>query len=231
MGFPVKNPPANTGDIRDTGLIPGSRRSPGGGHGIPLQSSCLERHVDRGAWRSAVLGVAESDTTGATTHTHTLRVGLVPASADQTSAKAGGAGASPCPPDRATPSCPQAGSPGCGAEPTAAQSQQLGPGVQARGLQGGGASASVPMRVRPSHLGGARGPTFITQPRAPPLCHARPSSQTGRCSNWLTDRKKDFTHPFIHSFIHSTCPFIHHCHKSPGKHTGALPFSLSQEVS
>ena len=45
-GFPggsvVKNPPANAGDIRDTGLIPGSGRSPGGGHGNPLQNSCLE---------------------------------------------------------------------------------------------------------------------------------------------------------------------------------------------
>ena len=45
-GFPggsvVKNPPANAGDIRDVGLIPGSGRSPGGGHGNPLQYSCLE---------------------------------------------------------------------------------------------------------------------------------------------------------------------------------------------
>ena len=38
----VKNPPANAGDIRDVGLTPGSRRSPGGGHGNPLQYSCLE---------------------------------------------------------------------------------------------------------------------------------------------------------------------------------------------
>ena len=38
----VKNPPANAGDIRDVGLIPGSGRSPGGGHGNPLQYSCLE---------------------------------------------------------------------------------------------------------------------------------------------------------------------------------------------
>ena len=38
----VKNPPANAGDIRDTGSIPGSERSPGGGHGNPLQYSCLE---------------------------------------------------------------------------------------------------------------------------------------------------------------------------------------------
>ena len=38
----VKNPPANAGDIRDMGLIPGLGRSPGGGHGNPLQYSCLE---------------------------------------------------------------------------------------------------------------------------------------------------------------------------------------------
>ena len=41
----VKNPPANAGDIRDTGLIPGSGRSPGGGHGNPLQYSCLENQA------------------------------------------------------------------------------------------------------------------------------------------------------------------------------------------
>ena len=46
----VKNPPANTGDIRDKGLIPGSGRYPGGGHGNPLQYSSLENPMDRGAW-------------------------------------------------------------------------------------------------------------------------------------------------------------------------------------
>ena len=45
----VKNLPANAGDIRDTGSIPGSEDSPGGGHGNPLQHSCLENPVDRGA--------------------------------------------------------------------------------------------------------------------------------------------------------------------------------------
>ena len=53
-GFPevlvVKNLPANAGNIRDMGLIPGSGRSPGGGHGNPLQYSCLEKPMDRGAW-------------------------------------------------------------------------------------------------------------------------------------------------------------------------------------
>ena len=42
----VKNLPANAGDVRDMGLIPGSGRSPGAGHGIPLQYSCLETPVD-----------------------------------------------------------------------------------------------------------------------------------------------------------------------------------------
>ena len=50
----VKNPPANTGDERDTGLIPGSERSSGGGHGNPLQYLCLENPMDRRAWRATV---------------------------------------------------------------------------------------------------------------------------------------------------------------------------------
>ena len=47
----VKNTPANTGDITETGSIPGLGRSPGGGHGNPLQYSCLENPMDRGAWQ------------------------------------------------------------------------------------------------------------------------------------------------------------------------------------
>ena len=56
----VKNLPANAGDIRDSGLIPGSGRSPGGGHGNPLQYSCREYLMDRGVWQVAVHRVAQS---------------------------------------------------------------------------------------------------------------------------------------------------------------------------
>ena len=58
----VKNPPSNAGDIRDAGLIPGSGRSPGGGHGNPLQYSCLENPMDREAWQATVHGVTKSQT-------------------------------------------------------------------------------------------------------------------------------------------------------------------------
>ena len=48
MALIVKNPPANAGDIRDTGSVPWSGRSPGGGDGNPHQYSCLENLLDRG---------------------------------------------------------------------------------------------------------------------------------------------------------------------------------------
>ena len=57
MGFPggsvIKNPPAHAGDMC---LIPGLGRSPGGGHGNPLQYSCLENPMDRGAWWAQFVG-------------------------------------------------------------------------------------------------------------------------------------------------------------------------------
>ena len=56
----VKNAPAQAGDVRDSGLIPGSGRSPGGGHGNPLHYSYLEDPMDRRAWRATVCGVAKS---------------------------------------------------------------------------------------------------------------------------------------------------------------------------
>ena len=58
----VKKLPANAGDIRDAGSIPGLGRSPGGGHGNPLQYSYLENSMDRGTWGATVHGVAKSQT-------------------------------------------------------------------------------------------------------------------------------------------------------------------------
>ena len=60
----IKNLPASVGDTRDMGLIPGSGRSPGVGNGNPLQYSCLENSMDRGAWEAIVHGGhQESDMT------------------------------------------------------------------------------------------------------------------------------------------------------------------------
>ena len=63
-GFPggsvVKNPPANAGDIRNVGSIPGLGRFPGGGNGNPLQYSCLGNPMDRGAWWATVHETAKS---------------------------------------------------------------------------------------------------------------------------------------------------------------------------
>ena len=65
-----KDLPASAGDIRNVGAIPGSGRSPGKGHGNPLQYSCLENPMDRGAWSATVHGVTELDTTEETEHAH-----------------------------------------------------------------------------------------------------------------------------------------------------------------
>ena len=60
----VKNPPANAGEARDVGSIPGSGRSPGGGHDNTPQYSYVENPMDRGAWQVTVHGIAkESDLT------------------------------------------------------------------------------------------------------------------------------------------------------------------------
>ena len=56
----VNNPPANAGDIRDMCSIAGLGRSPRGGHGNPLQDSCPENPMDRGAWQATVHSVAKS---------------------------------------------------------------------------------------------------------------------------------------------------------------------------
>ena len=68
----VKNPPANAGDIRNTSSIPGSGRCPGRGHGKPLQCSCLENPMDRGAWQARIHRVAQSWTQLKRLSTHTL---------------------------------------------------------------------------------------------------------------------------------------------------------------
>ena len=58
----VKNLPAIAGDVRDVGSIPGSGRSPGGGHGNPRQYSCLENLMDRAVWQATVHSVVKSRT-------------------------------------------------------------------------------------------------------------------------------------------------------------------------
>ena len=58
----IKNQPADAGDARDSGSIPGLGRSPGVGNGNPLRDSCLENPMDRGAWRDTVRGVAKRGT-------------------------------------------------------------------------------------------------------------------------------------------------------------------------
>ena len=58
----VKNLPANAGDTGDSSSVPGLERSPGGGNGSPLQYSCLENPVDRGAWWATVCVVTKSRT-------------------------------------------------------------------------------------------------------------------------------------------------------------------------
>ena len=62
MALMVKNLPASAEDARDVGSIPGLGRSPEGGHGTPLQYSCLENPMDRGAWWAIVRGVTISGT-------------------------------------------------------------------------------------------------------------------------------------------------------------------------
>ena len=60
MALVVKNLPASEGDIRDSGSIPGSEKSLGGGQGNLLQYSCLENSVDRGAWQATDHRVTKS---------------------------------------------------------------------------------------------------------------------------------------------------------------------------
>ena len=71
MVLVVKNPPVNAGDVRGVCLIAGLGRSPGGGNGNPLQCSCLENPMDRGAWWAIVHRVAKSQTQLKQLSTHT----------------------------------------------------------------------------------------------------------------------------------------------------------------
>ena len=66
MALAVKQPPANEGDFRDMGSGSGSGRSSGGGHGNPLQYSCLENPMDRGTWQAMVHRIEELAITEAT---------------------------------------------------------------------------------------------------------------------------------------------------------------------
>ena len=71
-GTVIKNPSTDAGDTEGVGSIPGWRRSPGGGNGNPLQYSCLENPMDRGAWRATVHGVTKESDTTEQLSTHTL---------------------------------------------------------------------------------------------------------------------------------------------------------------
>ena len=62
LALVIKKPPANAGDVRDAGLIPGLGRSPGGGHGSPLQYSCLGNSMGRGAQWATVHRITKSQT-------------------------------------------------------------------------------------------------------------------------------------------------------------------------
>ena len=70
----VKNPPASAGDAGNRGSIPASGRSPGKGNGSPLQYSCLENPMDRGAWWATVHGVTKSWTQLRDTAQHTVKL-------------------------------------------------------------------------------------------------------------------------------------------------------------
>ena len=62
----IKNPPANAGEVRDMDSAPGLKKSPGGQCGNPIQCSCMENPMERGAWWATVQRVAKSQTTEST---------------------------------------------------------------------------------------------------------------------------------------------------------------------
>ena len=71
MALVVKNLPANARNVKDEGSIPGVGRSPGGGHSNPLQRSCMENSMDRGAWWATAHRVAKNQTRQKELNTHT----------------------------------------------------------------------------------------------------------------------------------------------------------------
>ena len=75
--LPVKNLPANAGDMRDAGSIPGLGRSPEGGHGKPLQNSCLGNSMDRRAWQASLGGGHKKSDMSDHTHVHAADMGEV----------------------------------------------------------------------------------------------------------------------------------------------------------
>ena len=79
-GAVLRNPPANAGDSRNAGSIPGSGRSPGERNGNPLQYSCLENPMDRAASGATVHGVTEPDTAEHTLTFGPWNLGQVPSS-------------------------------------------------------------------------------------------------------------------------------------------------------
>ena len=90
MALAVKSLPANAGDIRDAGSIPGLERSPGGGNGNPLQYSCLENRMGRGAWQVIVHRVAKSRTRLKRLNTETHTRAFPGSSAGKESARSAG---------------------------------------------------------------------------------------------------------------------------------------------
>ena len=68
----AKNPPSNSGDVGDMSSILGSGKSPGGGHGNPIQHACVENSMDRGVWQAMVHGISELDMSEVAEHQHLI---------------------------------------------------------------------------------------------------------------------------------------------------------------
>lgn len=185
--------------------------------------------MDRGAG-GAVAGVAESGTAGATTHAHTLWVGLVRLQTRR--AQRLRCGASPCPADRATCPARWLALLGAAAGPGAAQSaSSWGLGFRCEGCREEGASAPVPVRFGLLTWMGLVSPpsSYATAVNASLV---RCASSSDRQMQQLANRQEErLPHPFIHPSIINISKFPVIIESESRKHAGALPFSLSQEVS